>query len=100
MAKELEGNEFTSKREDRGGRGFGHGGRDQWFDRPREPYEQYGGDIHPGSLPKLASPVFQGVELGIWFDKCMYYFTIYEVPESLWASTASMHMQGNTAKWW
>jgi hypothetical protein len=29
----------------------------------------------------------------------MEYFTIYQVPKWIWASTASMHMEGNASKW-
>jgi hypothetical protein len=29
----------------------------------------------------------------------MEYFTVYQVPEWIWASTASMHMEGNVSKW-
>jgi hypothetical protein len=52
------------------------------------------------SLPKMQFPSFDGVHPKIWFDNCTNYFTIYTIPEKLWVTAASMHLQGNAAKWW
>jgi hypothetical protein len=32
-------------------------------------------------------------------SRSSHYFTIYQVPEALWANLASMHMEGNAAMW-
>jgi hypothetical protein len=36
----------------------------------------------------------------IWLDKCNNYFSIYSIPEALWVEVATMHLEGNAAKWW
>lgn len=51
------------------------------------------------SAPKLVFPSFEGVDPKIWRDKCEDYFRIMEIPEWMWVATASMHMNGNAAKW-
>jgi hypothetical protein len=100
LAKDLEGNESNSEREDRVHRWDERGGG---FDREggREQRGQWGEgrEFRPSSLPKWSFPKFQGNDPGIWFDRCMEYFTVYQVLEWIWASTASMHMEGNASKW-
>jgi hypothetical protein len=56
-------------------------------------------DYRPSDLPKMAFPKFQGAKLKIWFDKCLEYYNIYQVPKFLWPSSASLHMEGNAARW-
>jgi hypothetical protein len=100
LAKDLEGNESNSEREDRvprwdeRGGGFGREGGREWRGQWGE-----GREFRPYSLPKWSFPKFQGNDPGIWFDRCMEYFTVYQVPEWIWASIASMHMEGNALKW-
>lgn len=50
-------------------------------------------------LPKLSFPRFSGEDPTIWLDKCLDYFQFYKVKECLWVTAASMHMDGNAAKW-
>lgn len=49
--------------------------------------------------PKLVFPSFDGVDPKIWRDKCEDYFRIMDIPEYMWVTTTSMHMNGNSAKW-
>lgn len=51
-------------------------------------------------IPKLQFPVFHGENPTIWLDKCLDYFQFYKVKEGLWVTAASMHMEGNAARWW
>jgi hypothetical protein len=55
-------------------------------------------DYRPSDLLKVAFPKFQGAEPKIWFYKCLDCYNIYQVPEFLWLSFASLHMEGN-ARW-
>jgi len=52
------------------------------------------------ALTKLLFPTTDGSQATVWLDKCVNYFQIYQMPESLWVETASMHLQDNAAKWW
>jgi hypothetical protein len=47
----------------------------------------------------MSFPKFQGTKAGIWIYKCVEYFSIYQVPEFMWSSSASLHMEGNVARW-
>uniref|UniRef100_A0A0A8ZRY8 Retrotransposon gag domain-containing protein n=1 Tax=Arundo donax TaxID=35708 RepID=A0A0A8ZRY8_ARUDO len=35
----------------------------------------------------------------IWRDKCVDYFHIFNIHESMWVTAASLHMEGNATKW-
>lgn len=50
-------------------------------------------------LPRLAFLKFEGVEPKIWLRKCVDYFTMHCVPESVWFASASLHMEGNASRW-
>jgi hypothetical protein len=50
-------------------------------------------------LPKMSFPQFSGKTPTIWKDKCENYFTIFDIPPSVWATYASMNMDENAAKW-
>ena len=50
-------------------------------------------------LPKLSFPRFDGSNPTIWKDKCVNYFTLCNIPESFWTTTAALHMDDNAAKW-
>ena len=52
------------------------------------------------ALPKMLFPKFDGSHPKIWIDSCCNYFSIYNVPERLWVSSAIMHLEGNAAKWY
>jgi hypothetical protein len=51
------------------------------------------------ALPKLGFPKFCGDHPRIWIDKCCDYFHIYNIPECMWTTAASLHMEDNAAKW-
>jgi hypothetical protein len=55
--------------------------------------------FHHAALPKMSFPKFNGANPRIWIDKCSYYFTIFNVPECMWPTATSLHMEGNAAKW-
>ena len=44
-------------------------------------------------------PSFTGSNPSIWRDKCEDYFRIFNLPESLWSTYASLHMDDKAAKW-
>ena len=50
-------------------------------------------------IPKLSFPRFDGRHPKIWRDKCMDYFHICNVPEHMWVTTASLHLDDNAASW-
>lgn len=52
------------------------------------------------ALPKLSFPMFYGVNPAIWKDKCLDYFHFYNIPESLWVTSASLNMDENSSKWY
>jgi hypothetical protein len=51
-------------------------------------------------LPKMSFPKFAGEDPVVWGDKCLEYFYMYQVPQSLWVSAASIHMEQNATHWW
>jgi hypothetical protein len=51
------------------------------------------------SRSKLSFPKFDGENPRIWIDKCFDYFKIFNIPECLWTTATSMHMEENAAKW-
>jgi hypothetical protein len=55
--------------------------------------------LHRSALPKLSFPKSYGENHRIWFDKCADYFHIFNIPETMWTTTASLHMEDNIAKW-
>ncbi|GJN24779.1 hypothetical protein PR202_gb12542 [Eleusine coracana subsp. coracana] len=59
--------------------------------------EDEGGGKH--LLPKLSFPKFSGENPTIWLDKCVDYFTLYKVKQGMWVTVASMHMEGDAARW-
>lgn len=42
---------------------------------------------------------FEGSDPTIWKDKCVDYFRIFKIPECMWVTSASLHMEGIAAKW-
>jgi hypothetical protein len=55
--------------------------------------------LHRSELPKLSFSKFYGENPRIWLDKCDDYFRIFNIPETMWTTTASLHMEDNIAKW-
>jgi hypothetical protein len=55
--------------------------------------------LHRGALPKLSFLKFSGENLKIWINKCGDYFCIFNVPECMWTTATSLHMEENMAKW-
>lgn len=51
------------------------------------------------SILWLAFPRFDVSELKIWLNKCIDYFTLYHVPEVVWVTSASLHLEGNATRW-
>jgi hypothetical protein len=51
------------------------------------------------ALPKLGFPKFCGDHPRIWIDKCCDCFHIYNIPQCMWTTVASLHMEDNAAKW-
>jgi len=52
-----------------------------------------------GFAPKMNFPRFNGKNPRIWKDKCQDYFQLMNIPESMWATAASLHMDDNAEKW-
>lgn len=50
-------------------------------------------------IPKMTFTRFEGDNPRIWKDKCLEYFTLFDLPPSLWTSMASLNMDGRAAKW-
>jgi hypothetical protein len=55
--------------------------------------------LHHSALPKLSFPKFYSENPRIWLDKCTDYFCIFNIPETMWTTDASLHMEDNAAKW-
>jgi hypothetical protein len=55
--------------------------------------------FHWAALPKLSFPKFNGDNPWIWIDKCRDYFSIFNIPECMWTTTTSLHMEDNETKW-
>ncbi|WVZ49036.1 hypothetical protein U9M48_000418 [Paspalum notatum var. saurae] len=55
--------------------------------------------VSKGTSSVMQFPMFDGQHPQIWLDKCHDYFAIFEIPERLWVTTATMHFEGNAAKW-
>lgn len=51
------------------------------------------------AIPKLSCPRFEGANPRIWKDKCIDYFKLCNIPESMWPLVASLHMDGVASCW-
>lgn len=47
----------------------------------------------------MAFPRFDGTNPCIWRDKCQDYFQLFSLPESMWMTLASLHMDEVPSKW-
>lgn len=56
-------------------------------------------NLQRNCMPKLSFPRFDGTHPTIWKDKCENYFSLLNVPESMWATAASLHMDDVAEKW-
>jgi hypothetical protein len=54
---------------------------------------------HKSSLPKMSFPTFIGENPKIWNDKCLDYFSIFNLLERLWVRYASVKFDGTAVKW-
>ena len=67
---------------------------------PRAPRPHHDAAPLPRSvLPKLQFPLFTGENPKIWRDKCVDYFRISNIEESMWVTAAALHFDKNAAKW-
>ena len=44
--------------------------------------------------------MFTSVNPTIWKDKCLDFFHFYNIPESMWVTSASLHMDENSSRWY
>lgn len=51
------------------------------------------------AVPKLAFPTFDGTNPHIWKSKCVDFFHLYNVPDTMKATIASVHMDEKSSKW-
>jgi hypothetical protein len=50
-------------------------------------------------MPKMNFPRFNGKNPGIWKNKCEDYFYLLNIPEAMWTTVASLHMDENAESW-
>jgi hypothetical protein len=50
-------------------------------------------------LPRPTFPKFEGVEPKIWLAKCVDFFVMYRVLETVRVTSTSLHMEGNASRW-
>jgi hypothetical protein len=50
-------------------------------------------------MPKMNFRKFNGKNPNIWKNKCEDYFKMLDIPESMWTTVASLHMEGNAETW-
>lgn len=65
-------------------------------------FDSGGGDSRHNQrsfVPKLSCPRLSGSNPSIWKAKCEDYFQLLNVPESMWTTVASLHMEDNAEKW-
>jgi hypothetical protein len=62
-------------------------------DAGRVAQENCGG--YRSHLPEMSFPRFDGQNPKIWKDKCMDYFTVFNLPPQSWVPTATMHFDDN-----
>lgn len=56
-------------------------------------------NMHHTHWPKMQFPRFDGNNPSIWRDKCQDYFRLFDLPESMWTTLASLHMDEMPSKW-
>lgn len=65
--------------------------------RPPPPHRDHHGIR--GFQRKISCPRFEGQNPCIWRAKCQDYFQLLNIPESMWTTIASLHMEGNVENW-
>jgi hypothetical protein len=75
--------------------------RDQFYQRSREETNRRSEEreFQQAPLPRMGFPRLEGGEPKIWLKKCVDYFHLYHVPETVWVMSASLHMEENAARW-
>ena len=58
-----------------------------------------GGSVPRSIVLKLQFPLFTGENPKIWHDKCVNYFRISNIEESMWVTAAALHFDKMAAKW-
>lgn len=78
-----------------------HGGSSNYQRVSGHNHREEKGDRHlkGGFMPKMSCPRFDGNNPCIWKAKCQDYFQLLNIPESMWTTAASLHMDGNAEKW-
>lgn len=52
------------------------------------------------AMPKMQFPKFDDTTPKIWRDNCEGYFELYQLPQGMWITAATIHFQGNAAMWY
>jgi hypothetical protein len=52
------------------------------------------------AMPKMNFPIFDGSDPKVWLDNCISYFDLYQLPEGMWVTAATLHLKDNAAKWY
>ncbi|CAN6305637.1 unnamed protein product [Urochloa humidicola] len=76
--------------------------RDTEVRSPRESFQRSSSESSRSDkhyLPKMSFVVFAGTNPRIWKDKCLNYFRIFNIPDHLWVSSASMNMDEKSSRW-
>jgi hypothetical protein len=78
-----------------------HRYRDQFYQRSRNGTNRRSEEreFQQAPLSRMGFPRFEEGEPKIWLKKCVDYFHLYHVPETMWVMSASLHMEENTARW-
>jgi hypothetical protein len=50
-------------------------------------------------MPKMSFPRFAGENPRVWRDQCLDFFRVFNISPTLWHTTATLHLDGNTAVW-
>jgi len=58
-----------------------------------------GGSVPRSVVLKLQFPLFTGENPKVWHDKCVNYFRISNIEESMWVTAAALHFDKKAAKW-
>uniref|UniRef100_A0A0A9C8B6 Uncharacterized protein n=1 Tax=Arundo donax TaxID=35708 RepID=A0A0A9C8B6_ARUDO len=48
-------------------------------------------------MPKMDFPIFDGTDVKFWIDKCIAFFSLYQILDTFRVTSASMHMTDSAA---